>query len=332
MGSDFLENEDLRVHLGFAVEALKKGTIVPFLGAGANLVDRLGGEYDPSSHTQLPSGTELARYLAEAFNLSTPEADSLVRVALNIALHVGEGPLYESLREIFDADYPPTSLHHLLARLPRLLLERGGTPLQIVVTTNYDDCLERAFASEGEDIDVLTYMAVGRSKGMFVHLSPDGNEHVIEPGIAHEYAGLAINDEQQLLRPVVLKLHGAVDRQHREGDSYVITEDDYLEYMALGNIVDRLPATVSQKLNRSNFLFLGYSLRDWNLRAVLGRIWAKQHVSYKSWAIQYRPSRLDRKAWDKKGVEIFDAPLDLYVTELGKRIEDLPVRSVPADV
>jgi hypothetical protein len=40
------------------------------------------------------------------------------------------------------------------------------------------------------------------------------------------------------------------------------------------------------KLRKSHFLFLGYSLRDWNLRVIFHRILGAQRLKYKSWAIQ----------------------------------------------
>ena len=57
--------------------------------------------------------------------------------------------LYRYLHEVFDANYPPTSLHRLFARLPAVLRE-NGRPQLLVLTTNYDDLLERAFTEAGE--------------------------------------------------------------------------------------------------------------------------------------------------------------------------------------
>jgi hypothetical protein len=40
----------------------------------------------------------------------------------------------------------------------------------------------------------------------------------------------------------------------------------------------------------SHFLFLGYSMRDWNLRVILSRIWGAQQLDLKSWAVQREPA------------------------------------------
>ena len=48
--------------------------------------------------------------------------------------------------------------------------------------------------------------------------------------------------------------------------------------------------TLTAKLRKSHFLFLGYGLRDWNLRVILHRIAGEQRLNYKSWAIQRHPT------------------------------------------
>ena len=75
-------------------------------------------------------------------------------------------------------------------------------------------------------------------------------------------------------RSVILKIHGAVDRSSPDGedDSFVITEDHYIDYLTRTDLANLVPITLAAKLRRSHFLFLGYSLRDWNLRVILHRI------------------------------------------------------------
>jgi hypothetical protein len=168
------------------VKAIIDGRLVPFLGAGASLCAR--PEKASYKHGQyLPSGNELASYLAQKFGYRVAETQEvqcphcgkthtatypkdLLRVAQYVALVTGSGPLYEELRNIFDADYPPTALHHLLAKIPAILRSRGYPPrYQLVVTTNYDDLLERAFKAANEPVDLVTYVAEGEKRGKFLH-------------------------------------------------------------------------------------------------------------------------------------------------------------------
>lgn len=323
--------EELDIHFSTVVAQIKQGRVVPFLGAGANLASRPKGEsWNPQERRYLPNGRELATYLAELHGYRFSDADNLVRVAEYISLTAGAGALYDSLRKLFNADYPITPLHELLAQLPRSLRAKGFPPIQLIVTTNYDDLLERAFRVAEEPLDVVTYMTLGEERGLFLHVPPDGDPQLIKEGQANEYRGLPLDENDNLVRPVLLKVHGAVNRVDPERDSYVITEDDYIEYLVIGDISNLIPVTLRVKLVGSNFLFLGYSLRDWNLRAILHRIWAAQRAGWRSWAVQHDPDELDEEAWNKRGVQILDVSLDEYVAELTSLLDKLPSAETPA--
>ena len=161
VGVDERMNDELDSHLTTVITSLEWGSVVPFLGAGANLCNRLENDkFDPPRN--LPSSAELAAYLAQKFKHPPPNVEDLIRLTERIELDVGQALLYERLRELFNADFPTTPLHELLAAMPRLLREKGRAPLQLIVTTNYDDLLERAFRAAGEEVDVITYMAAGK--------------------------------------------------------------------------------------------------------------------------------------------------------------------------
>ena len=106
--------------------------------------------------------------------------------------------------------------------------------------------------------------------------------------------------------------------------SFVITEDHYIDYLTRADPSTLVPVTLVAKLKRSHFLFLGYSLRDWNLRVILHRIWGEQKLHWKSWAIQLDPHPIDEEFWDKRDVDILDVRLQGYVSALRERIQALP--------
>ena len=120
-------------------------------------------------------------------------------------------------------------------------------------------------------------------------------------------------------RTVVLKLHGGLEREAaREWESFVVTEDDYIDYLAQSNVGGAVPIGLAAKLRHSHFLFLGYGMLDWNLRLVLRRIWGGEGVSYRSWAVQPAARPLERQFWLTRDVELLELPLDRYVEGLGR--------------
>lgn len=289
---------------------LLRGKVVPVLGAGVNLCERppnarwLRGRY-------LPSGRELAAELALDYPMI--ETYDLAQVSQYIAALEGEGALYEELHDLFDADYPPTQLHRFLARLSRQTRESAASrECMLLVTTNYDDSLERAFQEEDEPYDLVVYIADGRDRGCFRHTRADGVSVVIRK--PNEYVGVRLDQQA-----VIAKVHGAVDRI-RHSDSFVITEDHYIDYITRADISGLFPVTLAAKLRTSHFLFLGYSLRDWNLRVMLYRLWGEQEgKKFKSWAIQDDPSPVDRAAWDERGVDILPIRVEDFVAAIHQR-------------
>jgi hypothetical protein len=83
---------------------------------------------------------------------------------------------------------------------------------------------------------------------------------------------------------------------------------------------------LAAKLRTSHLLFLGYSLRDWNLRVMLYRLWGEQAGrNFKSWAIQSKPSPIDQAAWDDRGVDILPVRVETFVDAIR---ESMPLEEV----
>jgi hypothetical protein len=317
-------NEQHYLHVS---DLIATGEVIPFLGAGANMCDR--PDETPWEIGRFPpSGVELAESLAERSRYPARDRSDLLRVSQYVDAVLGEKQLYRYLRAIFAVDYPPNSLHSFLAALPALLRERGS-PQPLVITTNYDDLVERAFAERGETYDVVWYEAKrGNLGGKFIHRAPDGKTTAIER--PNKYTRLALSE-----RPVLLKLHGAVDRVDPKGDSFVVTEDHYIDYLSQGDIGGQIPITLRERMADSHFLFMGYSMRDWNLRVILNRIWGSQVLDLKSWAIQREPDdptarTIEETLWADRGdVDLLYVPLRDYVARLSAEVlgtETEPVR------
>ena len=308
-----LDVAGLRQHTRLVGKRIDEGKVIPFLGAGANLCDRPAlTEWRPRGKF-LPSGSELARYLAAEYEYPGVDQRDLVRVAQYVDLVTGgEGALFEELRPLFTLTYEPNRLHRWLAGVPaRQRASDLPTRYQLIVTTNYDDVLERAFADAGEAVDVVLYAAEPNEPGRFMHVRPDGDRCPLPR--RNEYGGLDLER-----RPVILKIHGAVDRREDANDNYVITEDHYIDYLAHGSIAKFMPAYLMARMRNSHFLFLGYAMRDWNLRVILHYIWSQQARRFGSWAIERDPDPMDEKFWQRHRVEILEARLEDWVDAMSQ--------------
>jgi len=285
-------------HFEDVTRSMFAGRVVPVLGADV---------------------AQLTRSLAQRFGYPDDDGGlTLPRVAQYVAVMRGSGPLYDELHELLEADLPPTPVHRFFASLPPLLRERG-VPHQLVVTTSYDTALEQAFQDAGEEFDVVCYLAAGRDRGRFCHIAHDGTGTLIDQ--PNTYA-VELSLER---RPVILKLHGQIARTAtREWESFVVTEDDYIDYLARTEVAGVLPVSLAAALRRSHFLFLGYTMADWNLRVILHRLWGDQPLSYRSWAVQPEAKPLEREFWRRRDVDVLELSFEQYTETLSRYLTAQP--------
>jgi hypothetical protein len=147
-----------------------------------------------------------------------------------------------------------------------------------------------------------------------VHCVPGGAPTVVD--VPNTYT-----DASPERRTVMLKIHGGLARSAAELESFVVSEDDYIDYLAGTDVANVIPVTLAAKLRRSHFLFLGYPVAGWNLRVFLRRVWSEGRVAYRSWAVHAEPSVVVREFWGQRGVDVFDVQLAEYVDELGRRVQ-----------
>jgi len=295
------------------VADIQQGKLVPFLGARANLCGRTAGDWERGPYP--PSDAELADCLSKV-RRPPFETRELVQVSQYIALE-SAAFLSSKLHSVLAQRFETSPLHRFLARLPSVLRESckpGRKPrYQLIVTTNYDDTLEQAFDDAHEPFDLVSYIATGDYRGKFCHKPPGAPPVIIERPENYELQP----DEHT----VILKLYGAVDRDDPQHDSYVITEDNYVDHLSSG-FIDQIPATLRERLKSANtsFAFLGYRLRGWNLRIIFRRIWEDQGPRSMSWVIRPDPQIDDIEFWSSRNVKILNANLDEFVAEMNKRL------------
>jgi hypothetical protein len=299
---------------------MAEGSVVTVLGSGANAVDRETPWEDACGSP--PDTAELARHLTRRFGVGS-ETDDLARVSQHVSLTEGRVDLHRTLRDVLvNVDCAPSSLHRFVARVPQRLRAQGRERYQLVITTNYDTALERAFDAVHEPYDLTVFVATGEHRGRFVHVpwwDPEG--HGPAPiMVPNEYVDLPIDEDGALERTVIVKLHGgAADLgagASRLRDNFVITEDDYIGYMTQSPVESLIPVQILNKIRDSHFLFLAYRMRDWSVRVFLQRIWGDQQLEARSWAVDPSLDVLERELWDHFGVNVVDEPISGFVNEV----------------
>jgi hypothetical protein len=192
-------------------QALLARECVFFVGAGL------------SSGAGLPGWKSLVRRLGDDLGLPWSDRHDYLDLAQWYRERFGRERLAAVLRELYATPAKPTLAHYLLMSLP----------VRHVITTNYDDLLERALDGlKRHPVKVLHQEDVART----------GQNEVF-----------------------VVKLHG--DLAHP--DEIILTRDDYDEFFqrrpAMALLLEGL-------LLNQTFFFVGYGLRDPNFRQIHSRI------------------------------------------------------------
>jgi hypothetical protein len=346
----------------FIAEGLKAGEVVPFFGAAASAVYRPPETSWQRGEAFLPFGGELAAELASDSGFPIDAtfqaalADSAEAISSQVAgvskeqakqilepvlrKHLGGPPdlalvaswaehrqghrraLNRMLRGCFNIARAPGALHERLAQIDSI---------PIYITTNYDDMLETALQAR------QPHLIVDRGeRGLYVGVAGGALKLVGSTG--SELYDLLNDPATQLpSRPIVFRMHGSIDKVNARNDHYLITEEDYVDFLGRDGGRSYLPPYVAGLIENKDFLFLGYSLADWNIRVIIRKLFKqaanlsrisqevenqenKDDGKVRFWAVVRGRSDPEQEVWQAQHLNIY--PLDLHVfdEQLGRRL------------
>jgi SIR2-like domain len=309
-------------HCMLVLQAMvQDGDLVPFLGSQ---LTQSRTEWHQGSRLW-PNADDLADQIAKKMNVRYPQPD-LPQVAQYARMARGQPRLHGWVRQILTAGYEPEPVHRFLARFPQTLGQLGlEKRYQLIVSTTFDTALESAFLEQKEPFDVAVYMASGTEHaGRFVHLpwGEAGARSIMTP---NEYDGFPIRDDGELARTVIVKINGTVDDStvgYPWKGNYVLTEDDYIDYLGWRRAEEIVPVQILATLRQSSSLFLGYRVRDWTQRVFLRAIWPGMVPGGASWAVRPGADVLEQRFWQRSGVAAYSSSLTDYVAELDRLLRE----------
>jgi SIR2-like domain len=329
------------------VSMLRSGTLVPFLGAGASsfAADQEGGAP--------PSGFRLGEKLATraalepicGFSGCQHKRLDLARLASYYQNCIApRWQLDEWLKsEIAVPTFRPNELHRLIARVAKI------KPM-LIITTNYDDLLEQAFDEAKIPFEVIATNAVDLAYPSCPTVGSEPTELGPEKagGILHRISNNPNKKFETVpaddiifdlnKRSVIYKIHGSVPSVQDNSDvndsgGYLIAEEDYARF--LGRMAHGLiPNVIMMELRAKrkigpvkvpaySFLFLGYSMQDWNLRVLLEELQVGQgrRTEELHYAIMLGGDLIEKQLLDKQRIRAIDYDLGKFATEVGKLLD-----------
>lgn len=289
---------------------LKAGNYVPFLGAGSSRCENI------------PSGQELSEHIMGKACLCAEDirpsectckstcncnhtAVSLESAASYLEATRSREDLETAIREKFK-ESEPLGIHNYLAGIDCALL---------IITTNYDRLLERAFLdrTKKKAFDVLSLRPREGHSGrelVLVRYDESGNRDTrdgIDPEMLAKYVDLE-------KRTLIYKIHGTLGIPGVR-DHFLITEADYEN--AILDIDRFLPPAIVEHLDGRLFLFLGYGLRDWNVRAIFRRLTRfTRFAASPGKVVVSGPTKIDEVLWKERNLTAIDMRIDDFVNRL----------------
>lgn len=101
-----------------------------------------------------------------------------------------------------------------------------------------------------------------------------------------------------------------------EENPIIITEDDYIKFLTVALGTKGIPDFMRNKLLNKKLVFMGYSLEDWDFRAIYKVFIEEQEKKNECYAILKDPADYWVEFWERKGIKIINE--DLH--ELAKRL------------
>jgi hypothetical protein len=259
--------------LGNLVEQITKGECILFLGAGIHYPPPKDSPYSyPQEHRPL-SAKELAAELNKSCHYDKKCPDDSIHDLQRVSLcfetdkTLGRNELVNTLDRLLRVGKKPSPALKMLA----------GLPFKIIVTTNYDRLLETALREANKDPDVYVY-------------NPDpGNTPTPDS-----------TQDPSESRPMVFKMHGDLSQEKRK--SIVITDEDYILFvqrMSEKDTMHPVPATIRFRIKKWPTLFVGYSLKDYNLRLLFRTLrWHVDPANFPvSYSVDLHPDPLILSVW-----------------------------------
>jgi hypothetical protein len=304
------------------LDNIAEGACTPFLGPGM-------------THGLLPDHGEISHILASDYHYPFPDSDRLPRVAQFVGTldnrrlrrdvvrlfatgfkrYIGQKPRPEDrnleLSKIIEdvqwsalsRELNESEIHHQLADLD----------LPLYITTNFDNFMTLALKAKGRTPrrETIAWREALKKDAARPHYDLESPATVAEPVVLHLYG----TDEDLL--------------------SLVLTEDDYLDYLArlARDHEYLLPTSVNAALASTTLLFLGYRLEDLDLKVIMRGLLT--HLDLERWgmlhvAVQVEASQVD----EAKQTEVSryfqkyfgDSRIDVYWGSTQQFVADLHAR------
>jgi hypothetical protein len=254
------------------------------------------------------------RRLLDVTGLSSGEV--LATIAGYFETASGRQGLSNLLAKVFVSKNIPTATHDLLAeaasRYLNLKPKKKVIKDYLIITSNYDSLMEHALTKARVPFAVLL---LNKKDGKIRVRFSETLEYLQTENTPCYASQFHLSRRDPLA--LVYKIHGSLaDDPTDVSDSVVISDNDYVDYISrMSTLEGAIPAYVGNLMRKKPFLFLGYSLKDWNVRSVFETLVTKRgdNPEVRDYLVTRRFTGFDEAYCSKHKVVILHTDLNNFV-------------------
>jgi len=268
------------------------------------------------------------KLLARVTDIADPP-DPLTSITSYYENKIGRNSLWTKLHSVISGKKEPTPTHRLLAAAAKRHLEQPDVWQDyLILTTNYDCLMEDALDEAGVDYAVL---ATRKSDQKVLVRFSDGLKDAARFNALN--SGIYYPDNLVLEKPkfmvVICKIHGCLNPKLSEkDDGVVISDNDYVNYISqMNSSPGTIPSHVNRLMQDKLFLFLGYSLSDWNVRSVFETIRRKRgkllNDTDQDYAVMKYLGDYEQLFFQRNQIPIIKTDLNTFASSLAAELEGM---------
>jgi len=265
------------------MEGIRKGSIVPYLGAGA-----LSGSVSVEAGDPIPADSDSLIY---AMNNGAPMAPKLMyefpRAAMNLELKKGRTFITRTLNKIYaETQWTRSPVHDWLAEVKPAY----------VVDINRDTQLQDSYADTPHTL-IVGQSRLGAAEYRFKLFS-------YADGSYSETAQEAVDPKL----PILFKPMGTPNPE----PLYIASDADYVDYITelMGGFA--IPSFLKEYRKEKQYLFIGLRMtRDTERMVMSDIVYGSKKPT--GWALIPEPNAKERRFCKKMGIEIIEADIDALI-------------------
>lgn len=304
-GAQEVDEQNYWSDVSYIAEKVAEKRCILFLGSAIHAAAPATSHYQYPPNKCPLIGTQLSELLADKSGYPDDDLHNLQRVAWHYeSKRVFRHRLINEVRDAVHTGREPSPVLRGLVRL--------GFPL--VITTNYDQLYEQALHQVARE----RARAAGMPEDQVAQVLAEFDKCVYSKNRGKELTKDCAKDPSSE-RPYLLKIHGDIFQD----ESIVITDEDYIQFVL--RMTDKpkqrpIGEIMLTHLKRWPTLFIGYSLRDYNLRLLFKSLrWGLDDADIiPSYSVDFEPDVLIRDVWQgrRRYIKFIEKNLWEFVPDL----------------